>query len=64
MKRTIKIKLSFKPETQPSERVLELMRWARGVYKISSVNVIEISHFERMSYIIIENPRKAIQPSR
>jgi len=57
MKRTVKIKLSFAPEVSTTARRAELFKWARGVYKITNIIVLEEQHLERMSYIVIQNPK-------
>ncbi len=57
MKRTIKIKLSFAPEISIANRRAELFKWARGVYKVTNIIILEEQHLERMSYIVIQNPK-------
>ncbi len=57
MKRKIKIKLSFSPADSTAKRRLELFRWAKGVYRIANPIILEEKHLERMSYIVIQNPK-------
>jgi hypothetical protein len=56
MKRKVKIKLSFAPEVSIASRRAELFKWAKGVYRITNIVVLEEQHLERMSYIVIQQP--------
>ncbi len=60
MKRTIKIKLPFKPEIRQNERKSRLLVWAKSMLKNSNVNILEEKHLDRMSYIVIENTKKKV----
>jgi len=53
--KTIKIKLSFSPETSITERKRKLETWAVAMLKGTIVNIVEEKHFETVSFIIVEN---------
>jgi hypothetical protein len=56
MKRTIKIKLGFDPETGQQARVKKLINLAKGVHRATDIDILDVQHFEQMSYIIFVNP--------
>lgn len=56
--RTIKIKLPFKSGTKIKDRNSKLNTWAKAMTKRGSVNILEEKHLDKMSYIVVENPKK------
>jgi hypothetical protein len=55
--KTIKIKLVFEPEIKISERKEKLENWAKIMLKKESINIVEVSHFEKLSWIVVENSK-------
>ena len=55
--KTIKIKLSFSPDTQQNDRRMKLQTWANAMLKGNEINILEEMHLERSSYIVVENTR-------
>ena len=53
----MKIKMGFDENIKISERKSKLRTWAKGVNRVSRINILEEKHFARMSYIVIENPK-------
>lgn len=62
--KTIKIKLSFAPETAKNERKAKLELWASTMLKGNQVNIIEENHMEKQSYIVVENTKAAAKGIR
>lgn len=57
MRRKVKIKLKFSPETPVAKRRADLLNWAKGVYRIARPVILEEKHLANMSYVVIQNPR-------
>ena len=53
--KTIKIKLIFELNTNKSERKNKLENWAKVMLKKDKINIIEIEHYEKLSWIVVEN---------
>lgn len=53
--KTVKVKLSFSPETNWIERTDSLTAWADKLINGGELRIIDMRHFTYMSYIIFEN---------
>jgi len=53
--RTIKLKLPFSNNTGIADRHSKLFLWAKTLVNNAPVNVIDEQHYERTSYIVVEN---------
>jgi len=56
--RTIKLKLPFTDNTGIADRHSKLFLWAKTLVNNATVNVIDEQHYERASYIVVENTYK------
>ncbi|MCR5456199.1 MAG: hypothetical protein K6F33_14545 [Bacteroidales bacterium] len=56
--RTIKLKLPFTNNTGVAERHSKLFLWAKTLVNNATVNVLDEQHYERSSFIVVENNYK------
>lgn len=55
--KTIKIKLPFSSEINKEERIEKLEKWAKVMLRKDIINIVEESHFETLSWIVVENSK-------